>query len=227
MKAPTDTDAAELAFKALLTFFKPAEPAPALPLDDSSLYKELASIDERVERMAVHLARLDAQNVVLLKAVEAARADAASRFETLMAVVDKLLAVANAAVAQSAKLPALPEKTPVAAATAAVVKVTPRVMIVGLIASQAQMIEGEYKQCLNLRFCLADDAKGRGFANNCANVDIVITMTKFINHSIEETIKSAGSDARLVRVTGGMTDLREKLTDIYCHPQNYLKGSKP
>lgn len=87
----------------------------------------------------------------------------------------------------------------------------PKVAVVGLLPQQAGLIAQEYRDCFDLSFPNKDDSKElKSAATHC---DKVYEMTKFIGHSTENTLLGAG--AALVRVAGGMTELRDALTEHF------------
>jgi hypothetical protein len=88
--------------------------------------------------------------------------------------------------------------------------VLPKIAIVGLLPEQVVMMRNEFEGKINLTFPAKDcskELKSAAYFN-----EKVITMTKFIGHHTEHTLKSAG--AKLLRIAGGMTDLRLHLTVI-------------
>lgn len=91
-------------------------------------------------------------------------------------------------------------------------KPKPKICIVGLIPSQEQFIKKEYSDVFEIKYFQSDVAKGRSFRNNVASCSVVLAMTAFINHGIEDLI--AASNGRLIRLTGGMSTLRSKLDEI-------------
>lgn len=87
------------------------------------------------------------------------------------------------------------------------------VTIFGLLDAQAAMIDSEFGRDLNLRFVRSSDAASQRARGLIRTSDYVVTMAGFISHSTEDLIRSMG--ARLVRVSGGMTSLRNELTRLY------------
>lgn len=105
-----------------------------------------------------------------------------------------------------ASLPAIPEPSRPAAAP------KKRVTIVGLLNGQVDMMRREFGKELDLHF--VEVAKDAGRLKSLSGTShAVLTMTGFIRHADEELIKAAGGN--LIRVTGGMSTLRDKLTEIY------------
>lgn len=89
----------------------------------------------------------------------------------------------------------------------------PRVTIVGLLANQQQMILSEYGEVFDLKMFHTDDAQGSSFRAAAENSAAVFTMVSFINHAVENVIKSM--KGKVIRVAGGMTSLRDKLNDYF------------
>lgn len=88
-----------------------------------------------------------------------------------------------------------------------------KVTVVGLHASQMSIIEREFGKELNMSFVSADEGRGSRLKSLCANSHAVITMSDFIDHATVELIRSCGGNH--VPVAGGMTHLRDALTEIY------------
>lgn len=84
---------------------------------------------------------------------------------------------------------------------------TKRVVIVGLLNGQAQEIRAAFSKEINLRILGADEHARLRAA--LPGADAVVSMTKFVGHDVEHTVR--GSGVQLVRVDGGMTKLREEL----------------
>lgn len=139
--------------------------------------------------------------------------------ELRRALQSKLDEVVTALPAQLA-LPAAPAAPAAETVTDAVV-VSPApqpeakltVTIFGLLDAQAAMIDSEFGRDLNLRYVRASDAASQRARGLIRTSDYVVTMTGFISHSTEDLIRSMG--AKLIRVSGGMTSLRNELTRLY------------
>ena len=95
----------------------------------------------------------------------------------------------------------------------AIAPIAPRkkVLVVGLISNQMSLIEQEFGDELDISFAGADELQRIQTA--AKQVDAVFEMTKFISHSTEGAIRKV--NANLVRVPGGMTNLRTALTEFY------------
>ena len=87
----------------------------------------------------------------------------------------------------------------------------PKILILGLLPGQEKMMQREFGDCFNLSFQKKGDggsslrAKAQGAAH-------VLAMTDFISHSMAHTISS---HPNYHRVPGGMTALRDALTNLY------------
>jgi DNA-binding Lrp family transcriptional regulator len=85
------------------------------------------------------------------------------------------------------------------------------ILIVGLLPAQAGQIQAEFHDCFDLRFW-KDESADRLKAM-AQSADLAITFTSKIGHWVEEIIQS--SHVQLIRAPGGMTRLREILTEVY------------
>ena len=87
----------------------------------------------------------------------------------------------------------------------------PRVCVVGLLPSQTRYAKEGFDDCLDLRF-FSIDTSPQQLSSAFAECDVAVLMTKFINHTITNAAKKA-PEYRLC--PGGISGLREVLTDIY------------
>jgi hypothetical protein len=87
----------------------------------------------------------------------------------------------------------------------------PRVCVVGLLPSQTRYAKEGFDDCLDLRF-FSIDTSPQQLSSAFAECDVAVLMTKFINHSVTNAAKKA-PEHRLC--PGGISGLREVLTDIY------------
>lgn len=87
-----------------------------------------------------------------------------------------------------------------------------RVLVCGLLPAQAGLIQSEFHSCLDLRFLSVDDKIDK-FKTHATHVDHVIVMTNFISHKHQEAIECVG--VKPILVSGGMSSLKDKLTEIY------------
>lgn len=86
----------------------------------------------------------------------------------------------------------------------------PRVLIMGLKPQQSGLMQQEFGACLDLRFW-KDEGVSK-LVSLARNADNIIGMTDFIGHSDEDPVKAFPEYQRL---GGGMTGLREALTQLY------------
>lgn len=89
-----------------------------------------------------------------------------------------------------------------------------RILIVGLLPQQAGLIQQEFHRELDLDFYQTTEHRNR-LASKARHVDLVISMTKFIDHSVTETIRAAKANLRYCN--GGLTALRDILTEEYAN----------
>lgn len=87
----------------------------------------------------------------------------------------------------------------------------PTVLVAGLLPSQAGFISQEFGEVFDLRFF--DASANLQQLKDMAKVDYAFTFTGKISHGVEEAIMAKGTPVR--RCPGGMTMLREKLTELY------------
>lgn len=162
-----------------------------------SVSADLAELVDNTATLREMIAKLAEQNVLLFKTVEALRVAAQS--------------AATPVVPTPSNSPRLftkvPDPTPV--------KPKAKICIVGLLATQQQMIAKEFDECFELRMFHTDDAKGPALTSAAENCDCVLLMTNFINHAVEDRVKAAGGKYEHVR--GGMTTLRDRLTTLFAN----------
>ena len=89
----------------------------------------------------------------------------------------------------------------------------PRVTVVGLLPGQAALIEKEFGDAVELHFVTSDQTASQKLKGLCRTSAAVLTMTGFISHAAEDLIKANGGN--LVRVSGGMSSLRDSITEAY------------
>lgn len=90
----------------------------------------------------------------------------------------------------------------------------PKVLIAGLLPSQASMIEKEFKQCFDISFVDANSTTNL-LKSRAANAQHTLVMADFISHRHTDAIKSVGASPVIIR--GGMSTLRNSLTELYVH----------
>lgn len=86
-----------------------------------------------------------------------------------------------------------------------------KVLVVGLLPQQAGMIAQEFGECLDLRFF--EGGNPSRLTEQGASVDLIVSHINHSRHAYEETIKQLS--VPYLRVTGGMSSLRDTLTKIY------------
>lgn len=104
---------------------------------------------------------------------------------------------------------------PAVADVAATVVTAPgkrKVIICSLLPVQQELMRKEFGDCFDLRMFYRDQEKALTKAVN--HGDLVILMGDFISHRVSQRIEGAGGKIELVM--GGLTKLREKLTELYC-----------
>ncbi len=89
-----------------------------------------------------------------------------------------------------------------------------RVLVVGLLPGQQDLITREFGRELDLRFVTSDAQVSNRAKELSHSSDAAILMTKLVSHAAEDIIKSRGG--RLIRVSGGLSQLKGALTQFYC-----------
>lgn len=189
-------------------------------LDDAKAHfeRELAQrllavsgdLHERLDTIEATCSKLVEQNVLLLRALNDQREHMSDQLAALREIVLRMPAPSPEPQAQEAAA------APVAAAQTPAPDGKPkrmRIAIVGLLNNQRALIEREFGEAFDIRFFQSDDAKGRSFTDALQHCEMTLAMTAFINHGIDATVKAAGG--KLVRIGGGMSSLRERLTAIW------------
>lgn len=175
--------------------------------------------EARTDTLLAGLAKLADQNVLLLRAVDNTRIDLLAQVKALQESIDAMaerpatvcLAEASrpSVVVPPATKPPRHNPEPLTAEK----PVKPRVAVVGLLNAQQNVIEKEFGDAFDLRFFTSDAARGRAFMEAISNCKPVLLMINFANHGIEDAVRAAGPN--LVRVNGGMSSLRDKLTELF------------
>ncbi|MEN9843491.1 MAG: hypothetical protein RLZZ612_1320 [Pseudomonadota bacterium] len=91
------------------------------------------------------------------------------------------------------------------------------ITVVGLLPGQAHMIKNEYK-FIRLHFVTSDGGHGKKLTALAKSNDYVVQMIDFIRHAVGDTVRSVNDN--WIYVSGGMTKLREKLTEL--HQRHHL-----
>lgn len=86
----------------------------------------------------------------------------------------------------------------------------PKVLITGLLPSQAGQIAIEFRRVLDIDF--VDGDRPAIAASKASGVDAVFNHTSHGSHATEDAIKATG--AKLIRVSGGMTSMRRVLREF-------------
>lgn len=90
-----------------------------------------------------------------------------------------------------------------------------KVLVVGLLPGLAHQIETEFTDVFDLRFMQAHEQVGSRLKSLAHGSKHTILMGDFISHKHTETVNSAG--VRPIVLHGGMTKLRDKLTELYAN----------
>jgi hypothetical protein len=88
-----------------------------------------------------------------------------------------------------------------------------RLVFAGLEKGNKAAIEREYRACFDMRFFGADEVRGKSFHEAVKNCDALVSMNRFVNHSVVDVAKATG--AVRVNIEHGMSDLRHRLTTLY------------
>lgn len=89
----------------------------------------------------------------------------------------------------------------------------PRITIVGLLPGQASLIDREFNDAVDLHFVTSEQSTSQKLKGLCRTSAAVLAMTGFISHTTEDVIKANGGN--LIRVSGGMTSLRDAITEAF------------
>lgn len=87
-----------------------------------------------------------------------------------------------------------------------------KVMVIGGTGQQAAILQQEFGKLLDLRFKSSDTATPHVVAS-AVEMDHVLAWTDFISHHMTEALTAA--NVKYIAVRGGMSAVREKLTEIY------------
>lgn len=89
-----------------------------------------------------------------------------------------------------------------------------KIAIIGLLKRQEQLIKREFGNEFDLRFYKPNKiGSSSTIVDMCKQADHVVVMLGFISHSNEDSIRRVAKS--YIRVPGGMTNLRDKLTELY------------
>lgn len=182
-----------------------AEPLPHPQVDLTPLVAKINELLNTVEDLQKHVLSIHNQHVVLLRAVEKSGLDLSNKMDVLQQSID--MQETEPAAEDAAKLEAAPLKAPEGPKR--------KVTIIGLFDAHAAHIEREFKDAFDLRIYNIDQAKGPGVLARMKDSEAVFIMTRFVNHTVENLAKVAG--VKPIRVNGGQTAIRDKLTELYCN----------
>ena len=187
----------------------PELPPQAAPQADlTPLSKQIDEAYALIEALQSQVAVIHGQHAALLRAIEKVGLDLSNKIDVLQQSVDMQDTAPAAPVV--AHLPsAAPNISPASAPPKR------KVTIIGLFDAHATHIYKEFKDVFDLRIYNIDEAKGTGVMNRMKDSEAVFIMTKFGNHSVENLAKAAG--VKPIRVTGGQTAIRDKLTELFCN----------
>lgn len=85
------------------------------------------------------------------------------------------------------------------------------VLVVGLLPAQAGMIQAEFHTCFDLKFW--KDESLHKLKAMAGSADFVLVMTGKVSHKTTDALKTV---AHYEPIRGGLTSLREFLTNLYC-----------
>ncbi len=146
------------------------------------------------------------QNILLMRAMNDLRAEFVAKVNALQASLDAALGDKD-----PAARPALPPAPPAPEVTK---KKRLRVGIVSLLPAQKAAIEHEFAKVFDLRIVNSEDQRdGSRLESMVGSCDVILALTRFITHSTEASVRNTGTE--LIRINGGMTQLRDKLADLY------------
>lgn len=187
----------------------PAE-APAEATAPQEPPKYLAEVLTLLEALDERTTKLLEQNATIFRTLTTLREEVQDGL-----VSAQLNAALDATAGPSATAPADPT-TPTVSGQASKARADktpkPRVLVVGLLNDQTSMIEKEFRDCLDLRFLRAG-APSQAIRSAAASCDHIACMTGFIDHPTDTLLRKAG--ATYHGVAGGMTRLRDALTELY------------
>lgn len=187
------------------------------------LFDAFNAVDERIEVVASEVEKLAQQNLAIFKLVSrlAALLDPPPPSPPAVAPIPEPAPTPEPERTTTTYRPKPPKHNP--EPTQEPREAGRRVLIIGLLQSQSEVIQKEFGNCFKLKFMLTQDARGRDFINACRFVDVVITMVRFIDHANSDAVKAAG--VRLVMVNGGMSALKDKLTEMFVNAHNFFSAT--
>lgn len=201
-----------------------------------ALGNSIVEVEERNTEIAEAHRKLTEQNAILLRAFGDLRAVVLACVDEITHVAAKATTILNAldALKDGQATPTLAlsqtphhgpaEALPATTTPAPTMELKPapdkgddlkpkRIVLVGLTDAQFAGIEREFGKVLNLKHFTADASRNAAYSQSVANADALLVMTKFVDHRVEHAAKANGTP--IVRCLGGMTALKDKLTELY------------
>lgn len=141
-------------------------------------------------------------------------AEVAIKLESLLAAHVAQLTKSIPAVVTEALIPAPIEETPEPEVVQAAVDAPPKksVVICGLWDHLHRFVFQEFKDCFDIT-CFNPDEHPSRVSAKARVADYVIVLTSYVRHAFTESALAAG--AKPINVTGSMSMLRKKLTELY------------
>lgn len=190
-----------------------APDAPVREPDQSAMLARLAGIEnivsdilgntEQMDEDRAQIKKLLDQNALIFKAIN-----------DLRGALTTARAPSNSTAEPAPPPPIVaPPHWDAPAAPPATKRALKRVAIVGLRSTHQLLIEKEFRECFELSIYASEECKGKAFEDSIGRADHVIAMQAGMNDGFDATKRAAGN--RLIRVTGGLSTLRDKLTDLF------------
>ncbi len=184
----------------------------------------LAALEDTAQAHGEKLDKLLNQNVLLLRAIDDLKTTVQNEFTKVAtrADIQSVVGALNGLAVASFTPPptASPTLAPPPAQKASTAS-RHKIVVVGLTDAQFAQIAKEFGTCFDLRHVVADQASGKGFASVVDGAAAVISMTRFVNHGFEDVVRQRG--VKLIRVTGAMSALRDRLTQLFVDADKELK----
>lgn len=93
----------------------------------------------------------------------------------------------------------------------------PRILVVGLLPAQKHLIQQEFSSDLDLRFA-ESNVIHKLLRQKMQGCEHTFLMTNFVSHSLDAVVSNSGASYQ--RVTGGMSVLRDAITDYFLNRQS-------
>lgn len=184
-----------------------------------TLQAEGKDLEEWRTATTTAVSKLHDQNVLLLRAINDLKIDVGNRIDALLGSIDRLAHPADPAEAS----PTPPLSNVVALAPAKPEPKKLRVAVVGIMSNQRAFLEQEFKDAFALRITTTDALSSSGKLEQAiAGNDVAIVMSNFVHHGADAARKAG---VPLIKVSGGgLTALREKLTELFCNADEYRRA---